>query len=377
APTSISLPLTKEPPSPETATLPEPENQVPLLENWSPDIVPGELSESGLNDKIVEMVSFYKARTGTKRKVRDLLHKDVGFEERDYDIIARDFEVLPADAAELVGILKDTFRKDGRFSRTTFQNNLPTLTRHGTKVFEFLWSYLKEIENREDRVAFLNAMQYLIAQLNQPKAAVEMLLAELVHPADEVSFHDRNCLMLANLLIRKYNKELTTDIEITPEEILLVQDGLNKSLTADISGLIDRERDLFYCKIQTIHQKTKYALDGRDSAMPLRYVFTLEREAYIYFSLVGGETAHAIVKSAINEYGDPDSEVYHLKNSKVSLKAMLQILQVAMRGMSRFKVPEDNSLLKLVISRQDTFMALAKDSVHHDQVRRVLRWAVC
>jgi hypothetical protein len=50
-------------------------------------------------------------------------------------------------------------------------------------------------------------------------------------PAPEkVEPSDRNAIMLANILLRTYNKELDVDIEMTPEEVLNVRNGLDRDV---------------------------------------------------------------------------------------------------------------------------------------------------
>ena len=136
---------------------------------------------------------------------------------------------------------------------------------------------------------------------------------------ETISYSDRNALMLANILVRKYNKEFSNDVEITPEEVLLVRDGLDYDTVKSTAGLIEQQREKVFKKIQSTHLDFKAALGAdadRQALMPLRYLVTLERESYIFFSLVGGGTSHLIVRGAAEEYGDPNSEIYHLKKQR-------------------------------------------------------------
>ena len=88
---------------------------------------------------------------------------------------------------------------------------------------------------------FLNALQMLIAKIHQPKRAIKVLIADFCADPGVIEFADRNALMLANLLIRKYNKELNLDIELTPEEVLLVKEGLDREVVT-YAALAYRER---------------------------------------------------------------------------------------------------------------------------------------
>jgi hypothetical protein len=42
----------------------------------------------------------------------------------------------------------------------------------------------------------------------------------------------------------------------------------------------------------------------------VRHLLFLEREIFIFLSLLSGKTAHLILVSALNEYGDPKAGIY-------------------------------------------------------------------
>ncbi|MDI6798064.1 MAG: hypothetical protein QMD09_14040, partial [Desulfatibacillaceae bacterium] len=326
---------------------------------------------------LVELVEFYQQRSVTREKIKSMLNNPISFDEDDYSAVARDFSISNQDARQLVSLLQSCFDAQGRFVRRAFEKNIPAFAAHERKVFEFLWHFLKDLVNRQDRIALLNALQLLIDRIQQPFGAILVLFEDFVHDPLAVTFTDRNALMLITLLLRKYNKELHNDIEVTPEEVLLVWEGLNPQAVEYAKGLIERERLVFLQKVRTIHHMLKDALDPKAgaAAMPVRYIITLEREIYILLSLLGGETACSILKSALGEYSDPASEVYSLKHSSQNLSTLLQICQVVVRGLSRASDPQDLSLLKALADREQAFMDLSNDSRHADQVRRLVKWA--
>lgn len=329
-----------------------------------------------LHHKLLGMVSFFKRRFGTKKKIRQMMHKPVEFDDLDYETIAEDFGITLEDARKLVKLLKSCFDGQGHFLRPAFEKNIPAFAKHENKVFEFLWYYLKEIKGREDRVAFLNSIQSLISQMKRKKEAMRIILNDLIKVPETVSFSDRNALMLANLLIRKYNKELRMDIEISPEEVLRVRDGLDMEIINNIHALLDEKREPFIGKLQSIHRKTKEMLNGKDggSPIPVRYLLSLERECYIFVSLVGGGIAHRIMYGAAKEYGDPTAEIYHLTRSGRAIKGLIQILRVTLRGLARFGASEDKILLKEVKSSEPEFMALTKDDSVRYSIANLMKW---
>ena len=329
-----------------------------------------------LHHKLFGMVSFFKRRFVTKKKIREMLNHPVDFDAQDYETIAQDFDITPADADTLVQLLKNCFDEKGHFLRSTFEKNIPAFAKYEKKVFEFLWYYLKEILIREDRVAFLNSIQTLISQMKQRNKAVKVLLDDFVHSPEDVSFSDRNALMLANLLIRKYNKELRMDIEISPEEVLRVRDGLDTDVTREIGTYVDEKREAIFNKVRTIHRKTKEGIDAKskDTPMPTRYLLSLERECYIFLSLVGGSTAHRIVYGAVKEYGNPDSEMYHLTQSDRIMKVLIQLLRVSARGLGRFAEPEDIILPKQIKAAETEFYALTRHEPVRYAIAGVMEW---
>jgi len=133
-----------------------------------------------LHHNILRMVSFFKRRFGTRKKMRQMMHEPVDFDAQDYETIAQDFGIPLEDAKALVTLLRNSFDEKGRFLRPAFEKNIPAFSRYEKKVFEFLWHYLKEIKVREDRVAFLNSIQTLIAQMKQRRLALRIILNDFV-----------------------------------------------------------------------------------------------------------------------------------------------------------------------------------------------------
>ena len=293
------------------------------------------LSEK-INEKISKLLLFFKNRLAVKNKIRSMRYGGINFSLQDYETLARDFNISVQAVKELIKILKECFDDDGSFRRAAFEHNIPEFARYEKKVFEFLLHYLKETVNSNDRFAFLNSLQLLIAELNQPKKAMGILLDDFLREPKSISYADRNSIMLANLLLRTYNKELNLDIEITPEEVLLVKNGLNQTMVSFSAGILDRNRVNFYEKIRTIHKHLIVTMDThqeKDTAFPVRYLFSLEREIYIFLSLVGGPLATGVIRSALKEYGSPDSDVYTLSESRNNMLNILQLLKVLIRGM--------------------------------------------
>ncbi|MBW2198704.1 MAG: hypothetical protein JRF58_12860, partial [Deltaproteobacteria bacterium] len=332
-----------------------------------------------MHEKIYKMITFFKGRSVARKKMKAMIFQDIDFDDHDYETIGKDFDITPRDAKELIRLLKGCFDHQGRFLKTGFERNIPEFEKHERKIFEFLWHYLKETPHRTDRVAFLNSLQLVIARMKQPRKAILTLIEDFLSNPREISFSDRNAVMLANILVRKYNKELMHDIEITPEEVLLVEEGLDRDTCGTASKTIDDNEENFFEKIKTIHVSLKQALDpgGLDShPMSLRFLLALEREIYIFLSLVEGSVARSVIISALNEYGVPESEIYHLEKSRANMLSLLQLLKVIVRASGRLSTVKDIAPLDKIIKREPDFMGFGKGTQHMDMVRRVIEWAM-
>ncbi len=328
-----------------------------------------------IDGKLGGMIRFYKGRSETRKKLGAFTgRRRIDFTARDFKTIAMDFGITVQAAEDLVNLLKTCFDEDGRFLRKVFERNIPAFAAHERKVFRFLWHYLKETPHRNDRVAFLNAMQLLIAKMNAPKDAIRMLLSDVLKAPSAVQFADRNAFMLMNILVRTYNQEMTVDIERTPEEVLRVRDGLDRDAVRFAAALADRSQDDFLTKVRTIHGALVGALEGGDGEISPRFLFLLEREIYIFLSLIGGRTGLAVLRSALKEYGNPDAAIYRLPRSRELAELSLQQLSVIIRGFGRIGDPSDADVLQNVRASERDFMQLSAETPHSGKVRRIMTY---
>ena len=182
-------------------------------------------------------------------------------------------------------------------------------------------------------------------------------------------------MMLVNQLLREYNKEVIMDIEMTPEEVLLVKGGLDEKVVNYVAWKVDGEQKPFLQKIATIRHKIADAMDADLSEKPLlsiRFLLALEREVHIFLALVGGKTACEVMRSALNEYGNPASQIYHLKGSPNQMEPLLSHLAAVIRGWGRLGRQSDVPLLDEVKIRQDQFMDLHPNKRYQALVRHVM-----
>jgi hypothetical protein len=342
------------------------------LKFWSEGV---ETTVGGVDKDLLKILDDSKTRAGTRKKGHIQLSPDKNFTDQDFEAIAADFEISFRDAQEVIQLYQNCFDRRGNFLRTAFEKNVPAFARHEKKVFKILWEYLKETPQRSNRLPFLNSLQFLVGEIKKPIQAIKVLLADFAQNTESVDYPDRNAMMLVNQLLREYNKEMIMDIEMTPEEVLLVRGGLDENVVNYVTWKVDGEQKQFLQKFATIRHKIAATMDSdlsEEPLLPIRFLLALEREVHIFLALVGGKTACEVMRSALNDYGNPASQIYHLKKSPDQMEALLSHLAAVIRGWGRLGRQPDISLLDEVKIRQDQFIDLQPDMRYQTLVRHVM-----
>jgi hypothetical protein len=218
----------------------------------------------------------------------------------------------------------------------------------------------------------------LIPHLKQPRNILKVLISDFSKDPESVAVSDRSVLVLITLLLTNYNKEPGKDIEITPEEVIGISEGQDTKLIAGVSKLIDGNQETFFKKFRTIHRKLNEFLvrpPGEGAPLSLRDIFLLEREAYIFLSVVGGNTARALIRSAARAFGEPKGGIYHFRESERFLPSLLQLLKIVSRGLGRVGETKDSSLLEEIKEREQEFLEIARATGHQEHVKRAVEQA--
>ena len=103
-----------------------------------------------------------------------------------------------------------------------------------------------------------------------------------------------------------------------------------------------------------------------------RFLLYLIREMVIFFALVGGKSAHEIIRGVVVEFGAPASAYYREMKNKENLRHSLQLLQIASRSLLRFAVHEDMGLIGEIVSKEDEFVRLYDEPDPLNHVQRVM-----
>lgn len=335
------------------------------------------IAGDAVHHQVYKMVKFYKGRSTTRKKMVGMVHRPIAFKPGDYKIIAKDFRISAEDAVALVEKLKGSFAEGGRFKKQGFRAAFDHFMQYEQKIFGFLWHHMKDAILPEDRVPFLNALQELTSQMKQPKRALKILLEDICRDPENVQFSDNKAVMLVNLIVHRPDKSLA-DYEITPEDIVLNRHNLDRMVVQYASWRIDKEREQFFTKVKTIHNKLAEALCLGETSVkhiPASMLLNLERELYIFLSMVSCDTGKAILRSAVNEYGNPQSDIYHQKESAPFIGGMIQNLRVSLRGLGTVGGMQDISTLEAVKQHNENFQRLKNDRQFRAQARLITEWA--
>ncbi len=342
------------------------------LKFWSEG---AEKTVSRIDKGLLKIIDESKSRSGARRQSRIRLAPEKDYIESDFAKIASDFSISPKDTADIIRLFKSCFDSQGNFLRAAFENKVPKFAVYKKKVFEILWEFLKETSRRSNRLPLLYSIQLLIRETRQPIQAIKLLLAHFIQDPANVVYADRNAIMLVNQFLRSYIKDSDMDIEMTPEEVLRVKGGLDANAVNYGVWKIDAEQQAVLEKMISVRKKLIETLApdlATGPLLPARFLIALEREIHIFLALVGGKIPYEVLRNALNVYGNPASQIYHLKESTRHLEPLLLHLAVIIRGFARLADQSDFPLLAEVKIRQDQFRALHDDLRYHALVRHVM-----
>lgn len=343
-------------------------------QNRAPSETPS-ADPAAVHKDIFRMVSFFKGRSTTRKKMVGMVHRPIQFSAHDYTILAKDFQIDRGAAETLVHTLKGCFDAQGRFLKRSFAESVPLFRRYEQKIFHFLWHHMKDVVLPADRTAFLNALQVLTTRMDQPKKALKILIADLCSDPDAIQFSDNKAIMLANLILHR-DKSIT-DYDMTPEDIVLSRHGIDKQVVQYAAWRVAKDQEAFGAKMRAVHRLLVEALhlgQTADRKLPPAFLLNLERELFIFFSLVACDAGKAILCSAAIEYGDPTASIYHQHHSGNCMGALLQNLRVALRGVGCVGGMPDVTMLEGVKVHEETFMRLKKDPRYRAQARMITEW---
>ena len=331
-----------------------------------------------VHPRLFDLITLVKEHVVARQRT-DII-KEIAFniDPCHINLLADGFGIAAADAHQIVRLLNGCFGGNGSFIRPTFESRVDAMSRHENVIFEILWCFLKQTLQRKDRLDFLNAIQLLMARLNDPKRALQFLLADICQDPGQVAYTDRNAFALANVLLHKENKELYVDVNRTPEDVLRIQRPLHKQVQHYAAWRLEADRGRFLAKARTISAAVRKVLmtpSGQDPGpFEFRFLMALEREVFIFTALVKGHAARILLREALSTYGRPDADIYTSELTRQHLSQLIPHLQIIVRALGYAGNLEDLERLRELERLAPALSDLDPHPAHGLRVKQMMKW---
>lgn len=327
-----------------------------------------------VHPRLMDLITLIKDEVVTRHKIAIIRNAAFDFDHQHADLVVDGFDISAEHAHHLLDIFKACFDADGSFKRDAFETRIDAMAHQADVFFEINWCFLKETPQRRDRLAFLNAIQLLMARLQDPKRALRFLLDDLCQYTARIDYTDRNAFVLANILMQVENKNLHVDLEGTPENVLLNARGIQGEVQRYALWRINTDNIRMALKVKTIHRALEQTFkDPEGDAQAADFLFALEREALIFLVLVNGTTARNIMRVMLEHYGNHQTEIYQRAIGNGRLAQMMVQLRIVVRCMGCVGYKEDIRKLKEVAESADGFCILDSNAAHLALVKQVLK----
>lgn len=329
-----------------------------------------------VHSRLVDMVTLVKDQVTTRRKIAVIQKIAFDFNHQYTGLVVDGFNISTEHAHHLLDLFKCCFGTGGRFNREAFEARIDGMAQQANAFFEVNWCFLKETPHFKDRLAFLNAIQLLMARLKDPKRALRFLMDDLCQNTEQVDYTDRNAFVLGNVLLQAENTTLHVDLECTSETILGSAHQVDNEVHQYALWRINTDQIRVVNKIKTIHHALEDALasaaEGETGAVD--FLLALEREALIFMALVNGPTARRIVCSLLERYADPQTALYASASRSGKLSHILAQLEIVVRCMAWVGYSEHIPLVQSLADNIDHFLDLEPHPVHAVRVKKIMEW---
>jgi hypothetical protein len=331
-----------------------------------------------VHSRLYDLISLIKEDVVVRQRMAII--KEIAFQVDPchINLLADGFGIAVSDAHQIFRLLQGCFSANGRFVRPTFESRVDAMSRHENVIFEILWCFLRQTPQRNDRINFLNAIQLLMARLNDPKRALQFLMTDICLNPEMVFYTDRNAFALANILLHKENKELYIDVHRTPEDVLNRTRPQNRTVHRYADWRLEVDHGRYLGKMRTIAKNIQQVLDSAPGAGPqpfeLKFLLALEREAIIFSALVQGHSARLVIREAMDRYGDPSSPVYQNTTIYNNLPLLIPHLQIVVRALGLTGEQKDIERLTSLERRVKILSELDTHPAHVLRVKQMMRW---
>jgi hypothetical protein len=132
----------------------------------------GEKTVDNVDEGLLNVIDHARQKSAKQKKTRWALNPNANFNRQDFERIASDFDISARDSEKIVQLFKSCFDAHNNFLRASFETKVSKFAECKKKVFDILWGFLKETPHRGDRLPFLNSLQSLIKEINNPIQAI-------------------------------------------------------------------------------------------------------------------------------------------------------------------------------------------------------------
>ena len=331
-----------------------------------------------VHPRLFDLITLVKEHVVAHQRIAVIKEIAFNVDPCHINTLADGFGISATEAHQIFQLLSGCFGTNGTFIRPTFETRVDAMSRHENVIFEILWCFLKQTASRKDRLDFLNAIQLIMARLNDPKRALQFLLADICQNPAQVDYTDRNAFALANILLHRENKELYIDVNRTPEDVLKIQRPINQQVRHYAAWRLEADRSRFLAKSRTIAEATRKVLltaaGDHPGPFELGFLIALEREALIFAALVQGPIAGMILRDALDHYGHADATIYQSDLTRRFLPQLIPHLQVVIRALGRGGNIGDLARLQELEHNTTAFCELDTHPAHGLRVKQMMRW---
>jgi hypothetical protein len=331
-----------------------------------------------VHPRLFDLITLVKEHVVARQRM--VIVKEIAFQVDPchINLLADGFGIPVSDAHQIFRLLQGCFGVNGSFIRPTFESRVDAMSRHENVIFEILWGFLRQTPQRNHRLNFLNAVQLLMDRLNDPKRALQFLMADICLNPAMVYYTDRNAFALANILLHEENKELYVDVHRTPEDVLKVLRPLNQRVRHYAIWRLEVDQGRFLGKMRTIANNIQQVVVAVPGTGPwpfeLAFLLALEREAIIFSALVQGYTARLVIREAFDRYGDPSAPIYQNELARRYLPQLIPHLQIVVRALGRAGNADDIERLANLKRMTERFIALDVHPAHGLRVKQMMKW---
>lgn len=336
---------------------------------------PGDTLMVGMiHPRLLDMIALIKSAVVTRQKMRTAENVSFVFNYPNVRMLSERFGIDTTHALHLLRLLKGTISSSGRFNRVVFEGQLEDMGRYGDTLFEIYYCLLKHMPRRKDRLLLLDAFSLLVTRLKNPAVAMRFLLDTIFYPDQQIGYPDRNAFVVANCLLLERNTLYPESMDQTPDIWLSMDCRTNPDAWRYARWRLAADKVFVGIKLEKIQMAILNSLVDQPGAksMPASFLMALEREALIFISLAGTNTARTILRRALLRYSDPQSAVYQGMSNSSSVSAIMDHLRTIIFGIGRTGNLKDTTSLEALTGNLERLAALDGGTDYSQKIEHVL-----